>query len=456
VTTLLFSVSAGVAGTIVALWFSGASIAFPAAWARALVATAIDKRASLVTGLFIAAIVLLDFTPLAIYRYFLVSDFLLLTAYAVQCWLDRRVVMHVPTLLMMAFGAYLVGLLAGSAAAQDVGAGGTWLHFAFSMLVLTPVTTTLLVRRPELQLYLPAAIVMTVVGQSLILSAEVARGLEWQTGSRLTGALGTGELWIYAAAVTALGGAIVAGRWPGKLAAAVGVFVITTAEMLLRSRMLWITSLCGVVFVAILQSRRRIVGLSFAAALAAVAALVYAAGWYPDAIQRRIGDALRPGEASDLVARVESVRELVPAIEESRAFGIGLGQSEHYLRVKHSPALVVNIHNVVLHAAVEGGILAAAGVLMLPMAIGVLWRAAATIRRDPLGRFLLHWQVATLVAIFIGAQLTPTLYEHTFYVLLAALASSATPAGPSAAAEEAERWRQRLERIARRTIFAPA
>jgi hypothetical protein len=428
VTVILLCFVAAVSGTVAALRVTGVSIRATVRLAAGRFARGELHPSAIVTVLFVAAVLTLDFSPLAVYRYFLFSDVLLLAAFGVQCWIDRRIVIYLPALLTAAFVAYLGGLLAGSAAAQDVTAAPTWLHFAFSMLLLTPAVTTLLVRRPDLRLYLPIAIVVTATVQALIVLAQVIKGLQWQSGTRITGALGAAGLWVYAAAIVALAGAILTSRFRLRVALIASLSVIAFAELLMRSRMLWIVSIVGACLMMVLQSRRRTLGLLAASVLCVVGMIGYWAGLYPDAIARRIADALRPSEASDLVARLDAVRELAPALADSGAIGIGFGRSEGYLRDRHSPASVVNIHNVVLHAAVEGGVLASIGVLMLPLAICVLWRSATPMARAPSDRFVLYWLVSTLLAIFVGAQLTPTLYEHTFYALLAALASCAADA----------------------------
>lgn len=378
-----------------------------------------------VTLLFVAGAFLLDFSPLSVYRYFLLSDLLLLFACLIQWRIDRSLVVYVPALWIGLCVAYLGALLLSFTAAQDFSGLWTWAHFAFLMLVFVPSLTTLLVRRPELKSWLLAAIVATALAHSVILFGEVARGLDWRTGTRISGALGTEGQWKYAAAFIALTGLVAAGRWPARLAALAGLAVIVVAEMFLRSRMLWLTSMFGACLMLSLYGGRLLRGVVVAAVAAAAISVGYLAGWYPEAVQQRIVDALHPTEASDLIARLQVVRELTGAIEESGGLGIGLAQSERYLREHHSTAPVVAIHNIVLHAAVEGGIIAAAAMLLLPLAIFGLWRTAALRPARGWLAFLVCWEAAVLVAVYAGSQLTPSLYEHTFYAIFAALAASA-------------------------------
>ena len=87
-----------------------------------------------------------------------------------------------------------------------------------------------------------------------------------------------------------------------------------------------------------LYSGRLLRGVAVAAVATAAISVGYVAELYPEAIQRRITEALNPTEASDLIARMQVVRELTGAIEESGGLGIGIAQSERYLREHHSTA----------------------------------------------------------------------------------------------------------------------
>jgi hypothetical protein len=64
----------------------------------------------------------------------------------------------------------------------------------------------------------------------------------------------------------------------------------------------------------------------------------------------------------------------------------------------------------------------------------VLWAAAAKRNSESMrhSRLLLSWEGSSLISIYVAAQLTPTLSEHTFYLLLAALASAAPRLSSSA------------------------
>jgi O-antigen ligase len=431
VTGLWIAVLSAAIGGLLAL---GSAVSLKAALALALLIPGMAAAAvwpwPAVRALFILGVVLIDFGPASVYRYFLVSDVLLLAACAIQLWVARRATVYFPALVTAILGLYLLGLLIGLAAAQDLTGLSNWLHFAALVFVLLPAMTTLFVQRPELKRDLIVAIVVTAVVQALMIVAAVMNGLEWRYGTRITGAMGSVAVWVFAAAAVAAAGALLLPSWPARIAGAASLAVLALAETFLKSRMLWIATAVGIGAMVLMQSRhRRLVALAVAATAALLVA-GYAADVYPPAIATRISETLRPTESADLVARIQVVQDLIGAVEESDAIGIGPGQSESYLRRHRSSSPVVNIHNVILHATVEGGALAGASLVMMPIGIAALWLAAWRRHADPVHRFITNWTVTTLAAIYIAAQLTPALYEHTFYVLLAALASEAAAAVP--------------------------
>ena len=79
-----------------------------------------------VTMLFVAGAFLLDFSPLPVYRYFLLSDLLLLLACLIQWRIDRSLVVYVPALWIGLSVAYLGALLLSFGAAQDFSGLSTW------------------------------------------------------------------------------------------------------------------------------------------------------------------------------------------------------------------------------------------------------------------------------------------------------------------------------------------
>jgi hypothetical protein len=309
------------------------------------------------------------------------------------------------------------------------------MHFVYLVVVLSPAVTALLVMRPEFRYYLFAGILIAGLVESVIFIAAVASGLEWQIGYRLSGALGTVSVWGYAAAAIALVALMMRGPAVLRLSASLGLVILGVAEMFTRSRMLWVTTVLGSCLFVVAQSRRRIRAVAGLTAVIGLLIAGYLTGAFPEAVERRVSDTLRPTQAGDLVARMYVVHELAPAFERSAALGIGVGQSENVLREAHSPAVVVLVHNLIMHAAVEGGLLAALGLMMLPIGMIVLWRAALRQSCNRAERLLSNWEFSTLLAIYLGAQLTPTLFEQLFYVMLGALAAGA--AGSRGARESA-------------------
>ena len=99
-----------------------------------LLSFALARPRQCVALLFGGGALLLDFSPLPVYRYFLLSDLLLLAACALQMQIDRRIVLYVPALFILLCLGYLAALLAAFGAAQDYSGVWNWLHFAFLML----------------------------------------------------------------------------------------------------------------------------------------------------------------------------------------------------------------------------------------------------------------------------------------------------------------------------------
>ena len=104
---------AAAAGVLTAVIVSVGGVVWGAAFVSAILGAAVlVKRPSAgVTLLFVSGVMLVDFGPLPIYRYFLVSDLLLLVACAVQLSIDRRLTVYVPALVTILFLAYLGSLL---------------------------------------------------------------------------------------------------------------------------------------------------------------------------------------------------------------------------------------------------------------------------------------------------------------------------------------------------------
>ena len=391
-------------------------------------------RRRLVTVLFVAAVLTVDFSPLAAYRYLLLSDVLILVALLVELKTTQARV-YAPKVLMATFVLYLGSAALAFTRVAEPGLGlFTWLHSAFLMLVYVPAATTLMTRRPDLRSLVAPAMLVSACLQGLIVAQAVSGGLNWTSGTRIAGALGSMQLWLYAAAVTAALAMLMAGRRRQRLAALVAVLPLVAAETFMRSRRLWIATFAGCCLFAILQARRKWLAVGGAAAVLALLAAGYVAEFYPAAVQVRISDALEPSKASDLQARMAVVYAALEAIEASPLVGVGTGQAPNYFNQLPVPPVVVNAHNLLLHAAMEAGFFAAMALWLMPFGILALWLQG--LRRVPQGaeRVRLHWAFATLTAVYAAAQLTPTLFEHSFFFLIAFLAATvaATRSQPAA------------------------
>jgi O-antigen ligase len=177
----------------------------------------------------------------------------------------------------------------------------------------------------------------------------------------------------------------------------------------------------------VLASRRKLVGLAWAAGIVALPVLVYLAGWYPAAIERRIAATLMPTRSLDLVYRLDVVRYMSEPFLENPIIGIGLNQSPQYLPLSLVQGRVDAVHNVVLHNAVEAGLLAGFAWFLLPFVTLALWWRVRALRPAPESRRHADWLLCTLTGIYAAGQFTPALYEHVIFLLLGALAALAGP-----------------------------
>lgn len=373
--------------------------------------------------MFVVAVATIDFAPLRVYRYLLVSDVLLLAALALEWRRQWPATLVYPARMTALFCVYLASAACAFTRPLDPAIGfSTFAHQAFAMLLYVPAVATLLVARPDLlRLVIPTVLVSMTV-QGLALASAVAGGLNWTSGSRVAGALGSSQLWPYVAAVGAITLVTMSGSALGRLAVVGSAVAVGAAELFMRSRMLWIASVLVVTTVALLQSRRKAAAGAGAAALIGALAVIYALGGFPPAVEVRIDDALHPAKARDLVERVRVVSALGRSFLESPFVGVGLGQSPQFVDQLPVQPAVVNIHNIVMHGAVEGGVFAGLAVLLQPVGILLLWKSG---RRNRESKALADWSVATLLSVFVAAQLTPTLYEHTYYFLIGLLAAIA-------------------------------
>jgi O-antigen ligase len=391
------------------------------------VAMLVRCRPSGLAVLVIAGTLLLDFAPLRIYRYFLWSDFLLLAAFVAVLWRRRTIAVVIPAAVTPVFAVFLLGHLLAFARASSAAEGlFTWLHMAFLMVLFVPAVATLLADRHELRAVVFGAILTAAVVQAAIIDVAVLSGQQWESGSRIAGALGNVAVWLFACGYVGLVSVMMAGRWPARLLAAGSLLLLTPAVMFLRARMLWVAIVTGCVLLFIMQAKTWGRALAMVAISTGLLVSMYSAGLLPGAIQSRIEATLHPSRSVDLVYRLEVVRRLAPPFAASPLVGIGLGQSGSYLPPDFVAGRVGAIHNVVLHAGVEGGLPAAFAMLLLPVAFIVMWiRAKQSTAPAGPDRLLAHWLLASLLGIYVGAQFTPALYEHVVYFLIGFLASLA-------------------------------
>jgi O-antigen ligase len=213
-------------------------------------------------------------------------------------------------------------------------------------------------------------------------------------------------------------------NWLSRALALPGVLTLALTIGVLRSRSLWVGAVVGLSAIFLIRSRRRWRGVAAAALLVAGLALSYLEGWLPFAIEERITAMLAPGEAIDLVYRQEVVRVLWSDFERSPFVGFGLGQSWTLLPAHLVQGKVDAVHNIVIHALYETGLVGALGVLSLPLVAVRAWRRARRLGGAD-DRWVADWALASFVGMYAAVQFTPTMYDHTAFLLLALLAATA-------------------------------
>jgi hypothetical protein len=361
----------------------------------------------------------MDFAPLSLFRYFLWSDLFILIA---ASWLAIHGTRLSTAGLGVLFALFTVNVMSSlvsftRAVHPDLGLF-TWLHMAFIMLVYLPAVTAVLRAKPHLGGVARAALVVSGVGQAAIIVSSVAQGLHWETGTRIAGAMGNQSVWLFVTAWTGLLAMGMAGRWMRLLWVVPAFGMVAIAAGLMRSRSLWVALIVATSIYILVRVRHKMLGVLAVLGLAGIASLGYLLELYPTAIQSRIRETLTPRTSIDLVYRVDVVQRMFEPWSQNVFVGIGARQSESYLPGRMIEGRVDAVHNVVLHAAIEGGLLSGLVWLLLPAVIVRMWWDARIVHRD-----LADWALASLLAIYMGGQFTPTLYEHVFYFLLGVLAA---------------------------------
>jgi O-antigen ligase len=365
----------------------------------------------------------LDVAPLAVFRYLLLSDVLLVLA-GLIAWRSGAS-LRVPVLVTVCFLIYLTnGLLSFVRSGAPEAGLFTWLHSAFVMLVYVPLVTTGLASKRYLPTLAFVGVIVSGVVQALLVDAAVAGGLHWQTGTRIRGAFGNPSLWVMAIAVIGAALVVIQERGRARALAAGGIAVVIPAAVFTRSRSIWVGMIIGVTLALIITTRRRLLGALAACALVALLVGSYTLGLYPEAVQTRIAQTLTVRTSQDLVGRTEVVGRMWPFVASSPLLGVGINESHRYLPERLVVGNIASVHNVIMHAAVEIGVIAAAALLALPIAATALWRRARAMSADdPERRRLADWSFISFTALYVGVQFTPAMYEHVAYFLLAFLAS---------------------------------
>lgn len=377
------------------------------------------------------AFLLVDFTPLAVYRHLLLGDMVLLLSFVVLSFQTRRWRYRIPTIFAVLLIPYLLALLVSLVVAPDPSRGiFTWAHYAFATLVLLPSAFGLFSARPDLGPLFMRLVVLSAFLQATAISVDIAQGLDWTTGRRIFGAFGNHMVWLFCAATAAAFAWIVDGNWRERCAGIVVLPMLLFATGVLRARMLWVALLVAVAVIVFLRLRSRILGAVLVAATCVTLIAVYRYELFPDAIQRRLEQTTSVSRELDLQWRIRVVEIMWRPFSEQPLLGVGLNHSELHIPLALVQGSVDAVHNIVLNAMVEGGIVAGLAMLLLPVACLRSWGGSAAWRPRARRTRTSDWAVASLLGVFAGAQFTPAIYEHVFYLLLALLAAERDALAP--------------------------
>jgi O-antigen ligase len=286
---------------------------------------------------------------------------------------------------------------------------------------------TFLTREPRaFAVVLPSVVVAGTV-QALGVFYLTASGVDWASGIRINGVLGSEPQLLMVAGC--LGGLSLlwfeCGRPMIRVGAAGSVLLMTAALAVMRFRAAWVAVIVGVlVFLWTANPRRRVAGVMVGILLAGGGWLAYSQGFLPAAVDARL-DQTFDATASDLDLRVESTAELAEVFYDNPIVGIGPGQSNHYLPAYFVLSRVGAAHNVVANAAVEGGVLAGVGLVGVLIASIALAGSAVRRTRDPHVRKVAVWALSSACGLAAGVQFVPTIYWRSFFVVLAMCAAVA-------------------------------
>ena len=392
---------------------------------------------------FFAGLLVIDFPPLHVFRYFLFSDLLFLLSYFLLFLQSGRMPWHLsPPALYVTLALYsLSALLSLFRAPNPENAFSTLIHLMFLTFVYVPLVSSLLRASPRLfSLTFVGFIVITIVRDIDIILLPLA-GIEWQSGTRLSGLSQAPTLYVMLPGMMGLC-LLLLRRWPGegqrtissrtlsaKMRLALlplgGIVLSSVAFMITRFRSIWIACFCGLFLLSVMLDRRRLLRALTYPTLAALL-LVFLAinNWLPAAIVNRFSSSFDP-YAPDIIARREVVWRLLPIVSENPFLGIGFNNSKYFLPLELVEGRVDAIHNLLLSNLVENGLLSFLALVALPLLLWSFYRRVQR-RGDATERYLGIWGISSCLGIYLGAQLTPNMLEHTFWFLIAYLTGLVT------------------------------
>jgi O-Antigen ligase len=309
----------------------------------------------------------------------------------------------------------------------------TWLLFAMLFGALVPFTALAVTAHPRgtgaLATGLATGATLGAVGY---LFEAATTGESFFYGTRSLGIFGSEPFFLtlvgFAILLSHLTGSLVRrssvplpsrprNAWILRGAEAASILVILLALIVSRYRAGWIGAASVFVLVLVVVSKdARIVALALAAA-GLVFFSVYRLGGFPHPLTARINRTFDLSQP-DIQARREAASRLLKAWTH-RPWGLGLDRSPEYLPPKLVEGRNPAVHNLVGHALVEGGPMAALAMAAFPFLLTILWRRSQPAR--PSRGWHRVWLIAGMWGCVAAAYLSPTLYQRAAWVTVGAL-----------------------------------
>jgi hypothetical protein len=309
----------------------------------------------------------------------------------------------------------------------------TWLLFAMLFGVVVPLTAVAVVFHPQGIVALAAGLAAgATVGAVGYLVEAATTGESFFYGMRNVGIFGSEPFFLMLVGLAILLSHVTASlvrpysvplpsrpviAWAMRSIEAASILVIVLALIASRYRAGWIGAASVFVLVVVVMSRdARVVALTLAAATLVLFS-VYRLGGLPDPLTARVNQTFDLSQP-DVQARRDAASRLFKAWTR-HPWGLGLDRSPEYLPPKLVEGRNPSVHNLVGHALVEGGPMAALGMAAFPFLLTILWRSCRP--TPPSGDWHRAWLIAAMWGCIAAAYLSPTLYQRAAWATVGAL-----------------------------------